>query len=208
MAVFAGFINIFKGMEDVLSSLAKVGFSVPGGLLPRIELMRKVRTDLGEPDSQGHFQNPSRDRINDATREVGSILAVLGNSEKYFYRTEIVSLGDRCEALFEDGSELNTRIRALRYQINVSAKYKIDQLPLHAMRKRFAEHVAELRALEVARAEAVARRIMAEIKRPEPKASRSKGSRSAAKREADRQLRAEMKGKTSGGGKNKKKQAA
>lgn len=207
MAVFAGFINLFAHMEDILSSLEKVGFSVPVGLLSRIELMRKVRTDLGELDSQGKYRTPSRDRIKDATREVGSILAVLGYTEKDFYRTEIVSLGDRCEALFEDGSELNTRIRALRYQINVSAKYKIDQLPLHAMRKRFAEHVAELRALQVARAEATARRIMAEIKRP-AKLFRSKGSRSAAKREADRRLRAEMKGESGGGGKNKKKQVA
>jgi len=166
--------------------------------------MKKVREDLGEPNSEGCFKNPSRDRIFDASREVGAILAVLELVEREHYRMALPALKDRCEALLSTDELLNERVRTLKYKVKISAKHKVRELPLHAMRARFTEHLDELKKLELEHADEMIRRVMAEISRPTEKTTR-KGSRSADKRQMDRDRRNEMKGNT---GSKKQRQVA
>lgn len=203
MAVFAGFFNIYESLNALVAELKTVGFKVPLGIQRRIAVINRVREHLGDPNEEGCFpSNPSRVRISEASNEITEIICLIREVEIDFYRSEVSGLLARCEELLPV-LEIQDKVLDLKNQVRITRKYKIDQLPVGQLRKRFAGHIKELRELE-SRAAAIAVRevisLMGQAEKPVPKKGRS-----AEKREADRQLRMKMRGQSNGGGGKKQK---
>lgn len=207
MAVFAGFFNIYERLSALVGALKEVGFDIPIGIKRRITVIDRVREHLGDPNEEGCFpSNPSRDRISLASDEIAEIISLIQAVEIDFYRSEVVRLLDRCEELLPVLS-IQDKVLDLKNQIRITGKYKIDQLPLEHLRKRFSRQVKELRELELQAAEIAVRETFT-LMNSASKPVQKKG-RAPHKREADRLLRLKMKSpKGQKGGRNNKSRVA
>lgn len=200
MAFFAGFLNLYESLNALIDGLKDVGFEIPVGIKKRITVINRVRDHLGEPNEEGGFPScASRVRIMDASNEIAEIISLVQVVEIDFYRSEVVRLLGRCEELLPVLS-IQDKVLDLKNQIRVTGKYKIDQLPLEHLRKRFGRQVKELRELELQAAEIAVRETFT-LMNTASKPVQKKG-RAPHKREMDRRLRLAMKtpkGQKSGG---------